>query len=136
MRGTIARWLFKAARSAAMRRLMRWLVSWTFTHMSWILPVNRLRETATLIAFHHPRPVYPFHVLIVPRRALRDLRDLTPEQADFMADLFQTAQSIVEEFRLEQVGYRLITNGGSYQDVPHLHFHLISETPAPPQTPS
>jgi diadenosine tetraphosphate (Ap4A) HIT family hydrolase len=28
---------------------------------------------------------------------------------------------------LEQTGYRLIANGGAFQDVPHLHFHLIAE---------
>lgn len=127
----LARGLFRAARAPVLRGLMRWIVGGVFQSMSWILPVDRLRETATLIAFYHPRPSYPFHVLIVPKRDLGDIRDLTTAQADFMADLFQTAQSLVDEFGLEAVGYRLITNGGRYQDVPHLHFHLIAETEPP-----
>jgi diadenosine tetraphosphate (Ap4A) HIT family hydrolase len=36
-------------------------------------------------------------------------------------------QSLVGDFALEACGYRLVTNGGRYQDVPQLHFHLISE---------
>jgi diadenosine tetraphosphate (Ap4A) HIT family hydrolase len=43
-----------------------------------------------------------------------------------LADIFQTVASIVAEFDLEQQGYRLVTNGGAYQDVQQLHFHLIS----------
>jgi diadenosine tetraphosphate (Ap4A) HIT family hydrolase len=39
----------------------------------------------------------------------------------------QVIQSLVVEFRLEEIGYRLIVNGGKYQDVPQLHFHLVSE---------
>jgi diadenosine tetraphosphate (Ap4A) HIT family hydrolase len=34
-------------------------------------------------------------------------------------------QSLAIEMRLEAKGYRLIANGGGYQDVPQLHFHLI-----------
>jgi hypothetical protein len=50
----------------------------------------------------------------------------------FLADLFQTVGSLVTEFDLERRGYRLITNGGKYQEVALLHFHLITETPAEP----
>ncbi len=114
--------LFRLARSAYARRLTGWL----FAHMSFVIPVQRLRETKTLIAFHHPRPGYPVHIVIVPKRALGSLADLTPVDADFMADLFAAVQSLVAEFGLEAQGYRLICNGGAYQDVPQLHFHLVS----------
>lgn len=97
--------------------------------MSWAIPVKRLRETNTLIAFHHPQPSYPVHILIVPKRARASLAELTPADADFTADLFAAAQSLVAELGLEARGYRLICNGGAYQDVPLLHFHLISDLP-------
>jgi histidine triad (HIT) family protein len=97
------------------------------THMSFVLPLHRLRETETLLAFHHPQPSYPFHILLVPKRAIPSLSDLTPNDAPFLTDLFAAVQSLVNEFHLEQSGYRLIANGGKYQDFPHLHFHLISD---------
>lgn len=97
-----------------------------FVHMSFLLPVDRLRETDTLLAFYHPRPAYPLHILLVPRRNLHTLNDLSPADADFLTDLFLTVQSLVAEFDLEKSGYRLIANGGPYQHVPHLHFHLVS----------
>ena len=98
-----------------------------FAHMSFAIPVQRLRETRTLIAFQHPRPSYPVHILLVPKRARASLAELTPADSDFTADLFEAVNSLVAELKLEQNGYRLIVNGGAYQDVAQLHFHLIAE---------
>ena len=53
------------------------------------------------------------------------MKDLDPADTDFLTDLYSTVQSLVEEFHLK--AYRLIVNGGEYQDFPQLHFHLISE---------
>jgi len=93
--------------------------------MSFAIPARRLRETDTLLAFFHPKPTYPFHVLLVPKQAVSNLMELDPA-ATFLTDLFATVQSLVTEFKLP--AYRLIVNGGEYQDFPQLHFHLISET--------
>lgn len=94
--------------------------------MSFVIPVNRLRETSSLIAFHHPSPSYRFHLIIVPKRQVQTLTDLDPQDTAFLTDLYATVQSLVKEFDLK--AYRLIVNGGEYQDFPHLHFHLISDT--------
>ncbi len=93
--------------------------------MSFLIPVDRLRETPSLLAFHHPSPGYTFHVLIVPKRQTNSLKDLDPQDTDFLTDLYATVQSLVNEFQLK--AYRLVVNGGEYQDFPHLHFHLISD---------
>lgn len=97
-------------------------------HMSFAIPVQRLRETATLLAFHHPSPSYHLHILIVSKQGYRSLMEIPPDDVEFQGDLFQVVQSLVREFNLEHGGYRLVVNGGSYQDVPVLHFHLISDT--------
>ena len=101
-------------------------MGWLFARVSFLLPVDRLRDTETLLAFHHPRPAYPVHILIVPKRRLANLLDLQTADAAFLLELITTVQSLITEFGLETVGYRLITNGGPYQDIPQLHFHLIS----------
>jgi histidine triad (HIT) family protein len=117
-------WL-RLARSPFSQRL----VHLAFQHMTFALPIHRLRETKTLIAFRHPRPSYPWHILLVPKKPLAGLADLTAEDSEFLVELFQTVQSLVSEFGLEKSGYRLIANGGSFQDVAHLHFHLVAEAP-------
>ena len=93
--------------------------------MSFLIPVTRLRETPSLIAFHHPSPGYKYHVIILPKRQVASLASLDPHDTIFLTDLFSAVQSLVDEFHL--TAYRLIVNGGEYQDFPHLHFHLISD---------
>ncbi len=99
-------------------------------HLPFALPVNMLRETDSLLAFHHPRPAHAFHVLLLPRQAVRTLAELDPS-SPFLAELVAAVQSLVAEHHL--AAYRLIANGGEYQEFPHLHFHLVSDTPADPR---
>jgi histidine triad (HIT) family protein len=114
-----------------MHNLLRFLtplIGWIFAHMSFAIPVQRLRETKTLLAFHHPKPTYPFHVLLVPKKAVASLKELDPKDSAFLTDLYSTVQNLVDEFHLS--AYRLIVNGGEYQDFPQLHFHLVSDAGA------
>lgn len=101
------------------------IIGWIFAHMSFAIPVKRLRETETLMAFFHPKPSYPFHVLLVPRKAVVSLKEIDAHDSAFLVDLYSTVQNLVDEFRLP--AYRLIVNGGEYQDFPQLHFHLVSD---------
>ena len=96
--------------------------------MSFAIPVKRLHETETLMAFHHPKPSYPFHVLLVPKKAVTSLKEFDPTDTAFLTDLYSTVQTLVKEFQLP--AYRLIVNGGEVQDFPQLHFHLVSSVRA------
>ena len=102
------------------------LIGWVFAHISFAIPGKRLRETDTLLAFYHPRPSYPVHILLVPKKAIRSLSALTPADSNFLGDVFSTVWELTSELGLDSSGYRVIVNGGSYQDVPQLHFHLIA----------
>ncbi len=93
--------------------------------MSFAIPAKRLRETETLLAIHHPKPSYPFHILLVPKKSVASLQELDSQDSAFLSDLYSTVKSLVEEFHLP--AYRLIVNGGEYQDFPQLHFHLIAD---------
>ena len=101
------------------------LIRRIFARMNFLLPFDRLYETKTLIAFRHPKPAHPFHVLIVPKKAIQTLAELDPNDTAFLTDVFSAVQSLVNEFHLP--AYRLIVNGGEYQDFPQVHFHLISD---------
>ena len=115
--------LLKLARTRPAGKIIGWLL----TNMSFVIPGKRLRETETLIAFHHPQPSYPTHILLLPKRPYASLQTLNPNDTAFLTDLFTAVQSLVAEFQLAEKGYRLISNGGDFQDVEHLHFHLISD---------
>lgn len=94
--------------------------------MSFAIPVKRLRETETLLAFYHPNPSYAVHVLILPKRAWASLLEMQAGDAAFFKDLIETVQGLVRELGLEEQGYRLIVNGGAFQDVGMVHFHLVA----------
>ena len=97
-------------------------------HLPFVIPLKCLRETASLLAFFHPNPAHPFHVLLIPKQALRSLADIEPG-SPFLADLVSATQSLVNEYHLP--AYRLVVNGGGYQEFPHLHFHLVSDAVQP-----
>ncbi len=102
----------------------RLLTAWVITHMSFLIPSQHLRETEHLLAFYHPKPAYPFHIVLLPKKSIRSFADLDPADP-FLKDLVAAVHSLVDEFHLK--GYRLIVNGGENQDFPLLHFHLVSD---------
>jgi histidine triad (HIT) family protein len=103
------------------------LLSWLAANVSFAIPAKRLRETSSLLAFHHPQPSHRIHILIVPKRAYHSILDIPSDDSAFLRDLLETLRELVQELDLEQHGYRLVLNGGEYQDVHLLHFHLISD---------
>jgi histidine triad (HIT) family protein len=119
----LAGFAFRLART----RLGRVLTALIFAKMDFLIPVQRLRDTSNVLAFRHPHPSYPLHILIVPKRVLAGLQDLSQADRDLLFEMFQIVQSLVAEFNLDQSGYRLIINGGKNQDIPLLHFHLVSD---------
>lgn len=123
VRGAIGQGLLKIARW----RWSRVFLGWVMSHISFVIPVERLVETESLMAFYHPRPSYNVHILIVPKRPFHSLVDVPLDADDFLRDVLATVQVLVRRHSLEEKGYRLIVNGGDYQDVPHLHFHLVAD---------
>jgi histidine triad (HIT) family protein len=110
------------------RPLTKRLLGFTFAHLSFALPVKRLAETGTLLAFHHPRPSYNTHILLVSKMAVADLVELDQDWRDtFLMELFKVVQELEVELGLDKRAYKIVLNGGAYQDIPHLHIHLISQ---------
>lgn len=110
------------------------LVGWIFTNASFLIPGERLRENKGWLSIRHPKPGYPVHFLILPKKSWRSQLDVPVDQPGLLAEGLEIAQSLVREYNLEEAGYRLIVNGGKYQSFPHLHIHLVSGQPLPSTT--
>lgn len=108
------------------RRGTKRLIAWMFVHARKLLPITPLRENAHWVAFCHPAPAYPVHILIVPKAAVSNWLVLDAQGAALMADFVSLSQSMIRDFELEPAGYRLIMNGGPNQTFPQLHFHLVA----------
>jgi len=95
--------------------------------MNTFLPIRRLAENQHWLAFHHPQPDYPLHILILPKRSVKTIEDACAQPPEFTQDLYQIVTTLIADFDLTAQGYRLINNGGPNQLVPQWHWHLISE---------
>lgn len=126
LRSKISKYALKFLPVVIHLRLMRIIFFWCLENMSELLPVNIISETRSLICFYHPQPAYPVHILLVTKKDIRDLSQLDPMEDEFLPDMFNTVRTLIEELDLEKKGYRLIVNGGEYQEFPQLHFHLVS----------
>ncbi len=107
--------------------LFKPLVVYFLSHMEQLLPVERLMENTHWVAFHHPQPDYPLHILILPQQPILSLTDAPLERPDLYTDLFHLIHRLISDFELNTYGYRLITNGGPNQRIPKWHWHLISD---------
>lgn len=107
------------------------LVSFFYRHMIPLLPIDRLRDNAHWVAFHHPRPDYPLHILILPKQEIPSLPCAPNDDPSLYSDLFLLVQQLIKDYQLEGCAYRLVTNGGEYQTIPIWHWHLVCETPCP-----
>ena len=105
------------------------ILAWMFSHMPRMIPIVPLRETASWMAFCHPSPLYPVHIVIVPKKPWKDWLAVNSENPDAMQEFVSITQSMIQDFELTPAGYRLIMNGGVNQTFPHLHFHLVAGDP-------
>jgi histidine triad (HIT) family protein len=91
------------------------------------IPSKKVAERETVYAFHDIRPRAPTHVLIIPKRHIGTINDITPETAGVMADLVLMAKEIAGLLKVDQSGYRLVFNCGpdAGMEVNHIHLHLL-----------
>ena len=90
------------------------------------IPCNKVYEDENFIAFHDIHPQAPVHLLVVPKKTLKNLSDATAEDEALLGKALLLAARLAKQFNIEK-GYRVITNSGSLagQTVFHLHFHLL-----------
>jgi len=80
-----------------------------------------------IIAFDDVNPQGPTHVLIVPRRHIASLNDLTEEDDQLVGELVRRAAAIAKSRGIANAGFRTVfnTNREAGQTVFHIHLHLI-----------
>lgn len=99
-----------------------------FEKFSKFFPVKRIEENDRALAFHHPRPCYEKHILIIPKKPIKNLSSLSNSELPYIQDCLKLAKIIIKKFNWERKEYRLILNGGKNQNIKQLHFHLIMGT--------
>lgn len=91
------------------------------------IPAKIIYQDQDVVAFEDINPQAPHHVLLIPRRHIVSVSDLTLEDGPVLARLFMTAAKLAHDMGIAESGYRFLTNTGpdTGQSVFHLHFHLL-----------
>jgi histidine triad (HIT) family protein len=90
------------------------------------IPSKKVYEDEHTFAFEDIDPKAPTHLLIVPKKHIRGLKEATTKEAEILGRCHLTAARIAKERGIEE-GYRTVLNVGpkSGQSVFHLHVHLL-----------
>jgi histidine triad (HIT) family protein len=92
------------------------------------IPGAIVHDGEHVVAFKDINAQAPLHVLIVPRRHIRTLNDLQPEDDQLVGSMFRTAAMLATEHGYADHGYRTVfnTNADAGQTVFHIHLHLLA----------
>ncbi len=90
-------------------------------------PTRFLFENDTLVVFKDINPQAPVHLLIVPRKHIRSVNDLTDEDKKIVSEIIMTGRDMAKKEGVSEPGYKLLFNveRGGGQVVFHLHLHLL-----------
>ncbi len=92
------------------------------------IPADIVFESDQVLAFRDVSPQAPTHILVIPKKPLKDVLDATPEDCELLGRLLLAAGHIARSLGLDQDGFRLVVNTGSGagQTVFHLHMHILA----------
>lgn len=91
------------------------------------IPAKIVYQDEHVIAFPDIHPKAPQHILIIPRKHISTLNDLTEEDTLLVGHIMQTAKKIAIDLNIAESGYRVLLNcnEGGGQAVFHIHLHLL-----------
>jgi histidine triad (HIT) family protein len=91
------------------------------------IPSTKVFEDNTILAIRDVAPRAPTHVLLLPRRHVASLLDLTDADGPLLGRIFGSAAAIARQEGIAENGFRVVSNAGRWggQTVDHLHFHLL-----------
>ncbi len=95
------------------------------------IPSKLVYEDEKMVAFEDINPQAPVHLLLIPRKHLSGLLDLTPDDREAISHLFLTLPKLAQEKGIAERGFRTVVNSGrdAGQTVFHLHIHLLGGRP-------
>lgn len=86
-------------------------------------PVEKILETENVLAYHHTRPFWPVHIVVVPKQHVASVLEV---DNDLLVEIFDVIKQVAAKVYRENGAARVLTNLGEYQDSKHLHFHVLS----------
>ncbi|AGF46577.1 Hit-like protein involved in cell-cycle regulation [Candidatus Kinetoplastibacterium desouzaii TCC079E] len=93
-----------------------------------LLPADIVFENELFIAFHDLKPLAPVHILLIPKKHVASLQDVTMDDEYWLGKMLLLAPKIATQNDCKD-GFRVVSNAGisSGQEVFHLHFHILGK---------
>ena len=91
------------------------------------IPSSIVYEDSEILAFRDINPVAPIHILVIPKKHISSVIELTEEDALLIGKIYTAINEITKMEKIDQKGFRVIANCGEDggQEVKHLHFHIL-----------
>ncbi|MNI80187.1 HIT-like protein [compost metagenome] len=91
------------------------------------IPAEVIYEDEYVFAFKDIHPVAPVHVLVIPKLHITSANDITTENSNYIAKIYEVIPEIAKKLGIFEDGYRIICNIGEDggQVIKHIHFHII-----------
>lgn len=94
-----------------------------------VVPLRKEYESETVLAYHHTRPFWPVHIVVIPKKHIASFVTLSADDTPIFLEMVEVMKSLAAKVTAEHGAARILTNLGRYQDSKHLHFHISSGEP-------
>lgn len=93
------------------------------------IPSKKLYEDEKVIAFYDISPEAPIHFLVIPKKHIKSVNEVSEENANIISHIFLVINKLVKELNIAETGYRIVNNCGKDggQTVDHMHFHVLGQ---------
>jgi len=91
------------------------------------IPARIVYQDDRLVVIEDIHPAAPLHLLLIPRKHIENVLELSEGDDQLVGHLFRVAAGIARERGVAEDGFRIVTNtnGAAGQSVFHIHFHLL-----------
>ena len=91
------------------------------------IPADIVYEDDICLAFKDIDPKAPTHILIIPKKEIPSMAEVSEDDKEILGHLMLTASKVAKDIGVSESGYRLVanTNNEGGQEVYHLHIHLL-----------
>lgn len=92
------------------------------------IPAKKVYEDENIFAFYDINPKAPIHILIIPKKHIPTVNNLTEDDKNIISEMILAAKNIAADKNVQEDGYRLVLNcnQNAGQEVFHIHLHLLA----------
>ena len=89
------------------------------------LKVETVWENGEVLAFDHPKPVEPVHVVVIPKKHVSSIMDPQALEPNLLVSMVTAVQQSARLKEIDALGFRVKTGAVAPGVTPHMHWHVL-----------